>query len=224
MPLDNCEPRGSVILSSLSLGFWIFLFNMGPFQYPTHSRNLKNQLTSSWKHAEITPRQPLYWVVTSTPMESIGTPFRFYLTAGRNQSERKIIDIFYKCGLSQLQTAPTRIGAMLDLSATNGPWLVKNMNNIPGIADHDTLLIDSDIQTISSKKPHRKVLKWSQGNCNELGKDTAEFAQKYFSEEDTRSSEENYAAIDRHLKTALNKHISSGYTRTCITAVRRAGV
>ena len=95
---------------------------------------------------------------------------------------------------------------------------------IPGIADHDTLLIDSDIQTISSKKPHRKVLKWSQGNCNELGKDTAEFAQKYFSEEDTRSSEENYAAIDRHLKTALNKHISSGYTRTCITAVRRAGV
>ena len=65
----------------------------------------------------------------------------------------KIIDIFDKCGLSQLQTAPTRMGATLDLFATNKPGLVKNINNIPGIADHDTLLIDSDIQARSSKKP-----------------------------------------------------------------------
>ena len=125
----------------------------------------------------------------------------------------KIIDIFDKCGLSQLQTAPTRMGATLDLFATNKPGLLKNINNIPGIADHDTLLIDSDIQAGSSKKPPRKVFKWSQGNWEELCKDTAEFAQKYLNE-DTRSLEENYAAIDQHLKSALKKHIRSRYTRT----------
>ena len=57
----------------------------------------------------------------------------------------KIIDNFDKCGLSQLQTAPTRMGATLDLFATNKPGLMVNINNIPGIADHDTLLFDSDI-------------------------------------------------------------------------------
>ena len=126
----------------------------------------------------------------------------------------KIIDIFYKCGLSQLQTAPTRKGATLDLFATNKPGLVKNINNILGIADHTTLLIDSEIQARSSKKPPRNVFKWSQGNWDELHKDTAEFAQKYLIEENTRSLEENYAAIDQHLKSALKKHIPSRYTRT----------
>ena len=103
----------------------------------------------------------------------------------------KIIDIFDKCGLSQLQTAPTKMGTMPDLFTTNKPALLKNINNIPGIADHDTLLIDSDIQARSSKKPPRKVFKWSQGNWDELRKDTAEFAQKYLNKEDTRSLEGN---------------------------------
>ena len=76
----------------------------------------------------------------------------------------KIIDIFDKCGLSQLQTAPTRMGTTLDLFRTNKPELMKNINNIPGTVDHDILLIDSNIQARSSKKPHRKVFKWSQGN------------------------------------------------------------
>ena len=49
---------------------------------------------------------------------------------------------------------------------------------------------------------------------DELHKDTAEFDQKYLNEEDTCSLEENYAAIDQHLKSALKKHIPSRYTRT----------
>ena len=126
----------------------------------------------------------------------------------------KIIDIFDKCGLSQLQTAPTRMGATLDLFATNKPGLLKNINNIPGIADHDTILIDSDIQARSSTKPPRNVFKRSQGNWDELRKDTVEFAQKCLNEEDTRSLEENYAAIDQHLKSALKMHIPFRYTRT----------
>ena len=90
----------------------------------------------------------------------------------------------------------------------------KNINNIPGIADHNILLIDSDIQAISSKNPLRKVFKWSQGNWDELCRDAAEFAQKYLNKENTHSLEENYAAIDQHLKSALKKHKISRYTRT----------
>ena len=106
------------------------------------------------------------------------------------------------------------MGTTLDLFGTNKPELMKNINNIPGTVDHDILLIDSDIQARSSKKPHRKVFKWSQGNWQEQRKDNAEFAQQCLNEEHTRSLEENYAAIDQHLKSALKKHTPSRYTRT----------
>ena len=46
----------------------------------------------------------------------------------------------------QLQRNPTREGALLDLIGTNKSGLVKSVHTIPGISDHDIIVLDADLK------------------------------------------------------------------------------
>jgi len=56
-----------------------------------------------------------------------------------------------------MQTNPTRQDNVLDLYFTNIPSLVKSCETIPGISDHDMLVIDSDLKPTYNKPKRRKV-------------------------------------------------------------------
>ena len=58
----------------------------------------------------------------------------------------KTLDIFSNYSIMQLQHNPTRDGALLDLIGTNKPGLVKSVNTIPGISDHDIIVLDADLK------------------------------------------------------------------------------
>ena len=57
-----------------------------------------------------------------------------------------LIDTFNKFSLTQLQRSPTRDYAVLDLFATNKPGLIKSCRDIPGVSDHNAVIIDDDIK------------------------------------------------------------------------------
>ena len=52
-----------------------------------------------------------------------------------------VIDTFNSLGFVQLVTFPTRKNNTLDIFATNRPSLVENCFPIPGIGDHEAVLI-----------------------------------------------------------------------------------
>ena len=128
----------------------------------------------------------------------------------------KVIEIFDKFHLTQLQKSPTRGNAILDLFATNKPGLVKSIKNIPGIADHDTLVIDSDIKAQTTKKSPRKIYLWKDADWDGIRQDVKTFGQIYLQECDTRKIEENYSHIENHLKSVMNneKLLPRKMTRT----------
>ena len=128
----------------------------------------------------------------------------------------KIIEIFDKFGLTQLQKTPTRDGAILDLYATNKPGLVKSIKTIPGISDHDILVIDSDIRAQTSKKTPHKVYKWGRADWDKMREETTNFKNSFILESNTRSVQENYLSIEDHLKSTLDRHVPSKMTRTRI--------
>ncbi len=69
----------------------------------------------------------------------------------------KLIDISVDYSLSQLQEEPTRLDSILDLTFTANPSLIRNLNNIPGIADHEAVIIDSYIRPTFSIQKKKKV-------------------------------------------------------------------
>jgi hypothetical protein len=48
--------------------------------------------------------------------------------------------------MEQLQLKPSRENNILDLFLTNQPSIVKSCNTIPGISDHNIIIVDTDLE------------------------------------------------------------------------------
>ena len=62
--------------------------------------------------------------------------------ATNRQLKEKLISILDEGGLKQMQREPTRGQNLLDLFCCNKPSLIKFINSIPGISDHNIVLAD----------------------------------------------------------------------------------
>jgi hypothetical protein len=62
---------------------------------------------------------------------------------GSNQvnHHQELIEIIEDSGMEQLQLKPSRENNILDLFLTNQPSLVKSCNTIPGISDHNMIIV-----------------------------------------------------------------------------------
>ena len=107
----------------------------------------------------------------------------------------KTLDIFGNYSITQLQRDPTREGAFIDLIGTNKPNLVKRVNTIPGIYDHDIIVLDADLKAERTKKTPHKVYQWDNANWEQMKQRTKVFATKYLTEAHSRNTKTNYQAM-----------------------------
>lgn len=70
------------------------------------------------------------------------------------------------CGVQQLVNTPTRGDKILDLFFTNNPSLVQRCKVIPGVGDHEAVLIDSLIQPLRSKPVRWEIYSWDKADMN----------------------------------------------------------
>ena len=78
--------------------------------------------------------------------------------------------------LHQLQREPTRKDAILDLFCVNNPSLVKSLQTIPGISDHDGIIMaDLSLKAHINQKQARFVPLWAKADWNILRQMTTTF-------------------------------------------------
>ena len=73
--------------------------------------------------------------------------------AGRPEFCRKLIGITQDASLEQQNLQPTRGQNILDLFLTNNPTLTQQVKVIPGLSDHDSVLVDSLLCHFLQGKP-----------------------------------------------------------------------
>ena len=73
-------------------------------------------------------------------------------------------------GLLQLVTEATRGENTLDLFLTNNKTLINRLQVIPGISDHDCLLVEGDISPIINKQPKRQIPLYKKADWEGLRK------------------------------------------------------
>ena len=71
--------------------------------------------------------------------------------------KEKLISILDEAGLKQIQREPTRGQNLLDLFCCNKPSLIKSINSIPGISDHNIVLAHCKLKPSIITKPQRKI-------------------------------------------------------------------
>ena len=81
--------------------------------------------------------------------------------------------------LSQLANFPTRKENTLDIFATNWPSLVTKCKPIPGISDHEAILLVSDIAAKIQPSVSRKHFLWWKANFSHIKEKIWHFSDDY---------------------------------------------
>ena len=85
-----------------------------------------------------------------------------------NRHNTFFIDIIQELALEQIVDFPTRQENILDLVLTTHPSLVNKCKPLPGLGDHDIVLIDANIEATRSKTPKCKIFIWKLANLEDL--------------------------------------------------------
>ena len=94
------------------------------------------------------------------------------------QLHQELLNIMNEFGLEQMQMKPTREGNILDLYLTNNPSLVKSCETIPGLSDHDMLVVDSDLKPNYSKPKRRKIFIYKRADMEKIKQEMSELSSK----------------------------------------------
>ena len=80
----------------------------------------------------------------------------------------KLTDTLLDHRLTQLVNFPTRKENTLDIFTTNRPSLVIKCTPIPGISDHEAIVVVSDISAKVQQSVSRKIFLWQKANINHI--------------------------------------------------------
>ena len=100
-----------------------------------------------------------------------------------NNINYRFLEATKDCHLEQVVDFPTRQNAILDLFLTNRPTLVNRKLPLPGIGDHEIVLIDSSLKPARNKATSRKVNIWKRADIPSMITDAEQmnidFHEKY---------------------------------------------
>lgn len=117
-------------------------------------------------------------------------------------------------GLTQLQREPTRENSVLDLYFTNNASLVKGIHTVPGISDHDMIVVDSVIKPVINRKKPRKINQFSKADWDTAKSDTIKFAQDYATSSPNRTIHQNWKSLKDHIFTTMDSHVPSKMSKS----------
>ena len=88
-------------------------------------------------------------------------------------------------------TTPTRGNNILDLYLTNSPSLVQTVDIVPGISDHDIVVVESNLRPRINKPKPRNFLKYSQADMVKVKQELKSFSDTFIKDYSCRSVNEN---------------------------------
>ena len=80
------------------------------------------------------------------------------------------LNFLQEYGFTQIVSFPTRGKNILDIFATNRPSLVKSCKPVPGISDHEAVMIYSLLKIDLQPIPKRRIYHWSRGDWTAIYK------------------------------------------------------
>ncbi|KAK3104735.1 hypothetical protein FSP39_008956 [Pinctada imbricata] len=121
-----------------------------------------------------------------------------------------------ECGTEQIVCSPTRGDNILDLAFCSNPSLIKRCKVIPGVGDHDTVLIDTLLRPTRSKPTRRKIYLWDKANISQLRQDTINFVDSFISR-DYNSIDSCWSHFKEQTSKLVDQHVPHKLTRARLT-------
>jgi len=130
------------------------------------------------------------------------------------QLHKHLLDTLSDHHLTQMQREPTRFGNTLDLYCTNKPGLVKYITTIPGISDHDTILLDALLRLEHVKKKSRRIYLYNKADWEAMKTGINTFTSEYLASLEDHSVDKNWVSFKQNLQELVDQHVPSRQSRS----------
>ncbi|KAI8485690.1 hypothetical protein Bbelb_365240 [Branchiostoma belcheri] len=124
----------------------------------------------------------------------------------------KLLNLMDNHGLFQTVQEPTRNGNLLDLVLVNNPNIIEKTTVVPGISDHDMVLVDVNLALKQNRKPKRKVYIRTKADEPAIKKDLKDYATNFHKRTQDMSVTQKWSDFKDKMKDTMNKHIPSKIT------------
>ena len=131
--------------------------------------------------------------------------------SGCHQSNQhhRLLDIVSEHGLEQMQPHATREDNNLDLYLTSHPSLVKTCDAVPGISDHNMVVIDSEIKPRYKRPKRRKIYQYEKANWDNIKDRMMEISRTVCESADV---EESWTMLKNEISECLDLEVPSKLT------------
>jgi hypothetical protein len=110
-------------------------------------------------------------------------------------------------GLQQLVTEPTRGPNTLDLFITNNNTLINKVQVIPGISDHQAVLVEGDLSPIVNKQPKRQIPLYRKADWLHLREHVKIFVENLDMSDTTVSVNTLWQSFKTMLESGIAKYV-----------------
>ena len=126
----------------------------------------------------------------------------------------RLIELTTEHHMEQIQRQPTRLGNVLDLLFTNKPGLVKEVSILPGLSDHDTVLVDTYLHINPNHKKPRKINQWSKANWNSMKEEASSFQEEYLASAAGKPVDQRHDFLLEFLDNLIAKYVPQKVSST----------
>ena len=184
------------------------------YRPPSSSQQYLDSLCSEVEDIHRKHRNAIFWIGGDLNLPDID--WSTMSTQGYRQPQafnNRFLEMVDACGFQQMVNFPTRLNSILDLFLSNRPSLVSSTNALPGISDHDIVLITTDIMPRRKKPIRRKIYLWKHANLTDMKQECLAF-RKEFDEKSSRPVTEMWDDVKQFLTQLQDKHVPSKMSST----------
>ena len=134
-----------------------------------------------------------------------------YSGAQDRELQHQLAEVMSSSSLTQVHNQPTRLSALLDLTFTSNPSLMKNSSSVPGLSDHDMVVTDFETKPQTSKENPRTYYKFRKANWERIKNDLTLLLTDITNDyENGKNVEILWTKFKNALKETIDKNIPSG--------------
>ena len=128
--------------------------------------------------------------------------------------QQELLNTTTQHSLVQIQDKPTRENSILDLYFTDNPSLIKYSEVVPGISDHEMVVVDQDLHAVYNKHKSRKIYKYKKADWDGI-RERAKDLSRTILQDENKPVNDRWVTLKNGILKIMDDLIPAKWSSAC---------